>query len=202
MIAAAARVSYKNDMKNYSAERNGKLIKYLLEHNHGTPLEHTLLTYRVKAPLPITTQMLRHRVGVSPNLESHRYKAPDFHVYIPMKYRVQAKSNRQASVEGEVADNEGMRQVARNAADVAIEAYHTLIADGASREEARFVLPHGTYTSGYFTFNVRSLLHFLGLRDKPDAQWQIQQYAKAFHKLALPHFPQTMAIYEDLHEGK
>lgn len=62
-IAACARVSYANDLKNVASMKDFKLIKYLLKHKHGTPFEHNLITYRIVAPLFVVQQMLRHRIG-------------------------------------------------------------------------------------------------------------------------------------------
>lgn len=200
MLAAAARVSYKNDLKEFTPDRDRKLLRFMLKHKHGTPFEHSLITFRVKAPLAIVQQMLRHRVGVSPNMESHRYKEPDYKFYVPMKFREQAKSNRQASVVSErsLESNETIRLLATEGMKDAIGRYRVLLELGVPREQARLVLPHGMYTNGYFTFNVRSLLHFVSLRDKPDAQWEIQQYAKAFTWFAEQSFPITFEIAKEL----
>ncbi len=203
MICAAARVSYGNDLKSRSDEENFKLIRYLLKHQHGSPLEHNLITYRVKAPLYVVQEMLRHRVGTNFNQQSHRYldltqqKAPA-EFYIPQVFRGQSKSNRQASVASETLDQAHARQRYQEGLTLAYQAYEDLIQSGVAREQARGLIPHCTYTSLYFTVNVRSLLHFLGLRLSPDAQWEIQQYALSFKALAEPIFPQTFRAWTEL----
>ncbi|HEY9886119.1 MAG TPA: FAD-dependent thymidylate synthase, partial [Vampirovibrionales bacterium] len=97
MIVNSARVSFGKKIETIE-EKDRKLIRYLLEHNHGTPLEHTSLTYLVKCPLFVARQWHRHRVGISINEISGRYVEVKDEFYIPNKFRKQSKSNRQASV--------------------------------------------------------------------------------------------------------
>jgi len=197
MIAAAARVSYAKDTSpmpvNPLSERgqsNAKLIRYMIDHEHGSPFEHTLITFRVTAPLFVVQEMLRHRIGVSFNQQSGRFTEfkPEF--YTPKVFRQQATKNKQSS-EGEVKYAGLTRNVYQMANLAAYESYQSLLRLGVCREQARGVLPHCTYTSLYITFNVRSLMHFLDLRLSPDAQWEIMQYAREFARHFEQFFPLT-----------
>lgn len=195
-IVDAARVSYAGDINKWQGEKDEKLIRYLFVHDHGTPFEHNSLTFRVKAPLFVVQEMLRHRIGVSYNQESARYTQLRHEYYVPQTFRVQAKKNKQAS--GEELLDSWLEAAYINTCEMALTTYENLLAKGVSREQARGVLPHSTYTSLYITFNLRSLFHFLKLRDSEDAQWEIQQYAKAFEELAEPHFPVSFRVWKDL----
>lgn len=197
-IAAAARVSLANDLKVRPDEDNYKLIKYLLKHEHGTPLEHNLLTLRVTAPLYVIQEMLRHRIGVSFNQESARYIQVLNRAYVPQQFRGQSKSNRQASVVVDTIDQSLVADLYTKQVNEAYKVYEELLAKGVCREQARGVLPHCTYSSLYMTFNLRSLLHFLELRLGEGAQWEIRKYAEVFKQIAEPLFPLTFRAVNEL----
>lgn len=211
MIVNAARVSYGNDASINEAvtERDKKLIKFLLRHRHGTPFEHNLITFRVKAPLYVIQEMLRHRIGVSFNQESHRYiqpgqksteqGSPIRKYYVPQTFRLQDTKNKQSSI-GSIDNelNDASKELYINSCDEAFNNYESLINKGVCREQARGVLPHCTYSSLYFTLNLRSLMHFLGLRLPQNAQWEIRQYAKCALILCEPIFPETFEIIKEL----
>ena len=71
--ANVARVSYAKDASNFSEEQNAKLIKYLVEHKHTSPMRHSTLQFRVKCPIYVERQLHKHQVGVSINSVSGRY---------------------------------------------------------------------------------------------------------------------------------
>ncbi len=199
MIVNSARVSFGKQIDKVE-EKDRKLLRFLLEHHHGTPLEHTSLTFLVKCPLFVARQWHRHRVGISINEISGRYVELKDEFYIPQSFREQSKSNRQASVEGNFTDEQQTeaQELFRQAVEVSYLNYQKLLEKGVTREQARGVLPLTTYTQYYWTCNLRSLLHFVKLRDHADAQWEIQQYARAMLKQAEAHFPETIKIWAEL----
>lgn len=202
-IAKAARVSFAHDQNTTEPERDFKLIKYLLKHGHGSPFEHNLLTFRVTCPIFVDRQWVRHRIGVSKNEESGRYIELKERCYIPQNFRRQAERNRQASVEaGGTLDQPGTKALYEQAWRHAYDTYTQLLAMGVAREQARGILPLSLYTSSYYTFNVRSLLHFLELRDHEGAQYEIQRYAKSLSQLAEPLFPLTFQAWRELQNAK
>ena len=200
-IVNAARVSFGGDNDSPLTERDEKLIRYLLREKHGSPFEHNLITFKIVCPIFVDRQMVRHRVGVSKNEISGRYVEVPERCYVPTEFRRQAKSNRQASVEDEDGhiDQPAANDVWTGAWRAAYEAYQNLLALGVTREQARGVLPQAMYTESYYTFNVRSLLHFLELRDHKGAQFETQKYAQAMAELAEPLFPVTFRAWRDLH---
>ncbi len=199
-IVRAARVSFAGDLAPFDAEKDAKLIKYLLKHQHGSPFEHNLITFRVRCPIFIDRQWVRHRVGVSKNEESGRYITLREECYIPGQFRIQAKNNRQASREDDgKLDQDKAHTLYKNAWKNAFQTYQSLLELGVAREQARGVLPLSLYTSSYYTFNLRSLFHFLELRDHEGAQWEIRLYARALAELAEPLFPAAFAAWRELH---
>jgi len=200
-VVRAARVSYNNDTDVFDDIKDTKLIKYLMRNNHGSPLEHNMITFRIKAPLFVIQEMLRHRIGVNFNQQSGRYTAfvPEF--YIPLVWRRQDAKNKQSSngsLDLEIQEELSFR--ARQVCDLAYATYEKMLEMGAPREQASRYLPHATYSNMYITFNLRSLLHFLELRLSPLAQWEIQKYAQAFLSVAEDHFPVTIQAWKELRE--
>ncbi|MCP2014123.1 thymidylate synthase (FAD) [Deinococcus sp. HSC-46F16] len=200
MIVNAARVSFGGDSDAPLNDRDEKLIRYLLRHQHGSPFEHNLITFKVVCPIFVDRQMVRHRVGVSKNEISGRYVEMQERNFTPTSFRKQAPSNRQASVEDDgTLDQAAAAAVWAEAWRQAFGAYQELLRLGVTREQARGVLPLSLYTESYYTFNVRSLLHFLGLRDHEGAQYETRLYARAMAELAEPLFPVTFREWRELH---
>lgn len=199
MVVNAARISFDGDNEEPLNARDVKLINYLLSHHHGSPTEHNLITYKVVDPITTDRQWVRHRIAVAKNEVSGRYTEVPELIYTPLEFRAQAVSNRQASVEDTgTIDQDHAHEVWEEAWRAAYKAYKALLEAGVAREQARGILPQSMYTENYYSFNLRSLMHFIALRDHEGAQWEIQQYARALYQLALPIFPETLGIFEKL----
>lgn len=191
-IVNAARISFGKVVTQLS-ERDKKLIKYLVEHEHTSPLEHNQFSFRVKAPIFVVRQWMRHRMN-SYNEISYRYVKAEFQFYTPQFWRYQDQNNRQAST-GQFQD-ETLNQAYQELLDHAMRTYELLLEKGVAREIARGVLPLCTYSEFIFTCNLHSLMHFLRLRlDERLAQYEIACFAKALLTLAKPHFPVAIAAW-------
>lgn len=191
-IANAARVSY-GKWSNVLREQDKKLIRFLMEHNHTSPFEHNQFSFRVKAPLFVARQWMRHRMN-SYNEISYRYVQAPVEFYIPNTWRHQDTVNKQSS-QGSFINAELTAQY-REAVEKSYATYENLLAAGVCRELARGVLPSCMYTQFIFTCNLHSLMHFLRLRLDPGAQHEIRVYASAMFELALPHFPVALAEWK------
>jgi thymidylate synthase (FAD) len=194
-VVNAARVSY-GKISTQVSERDHKLIAFLLEHNHTSPFEHNQLSFRIKAPIFVARQWMRHRMN-SYNEISYRYVKSSLEFYIPPKWRSQDTKNKQASIGS--FDNEVFTEKFKETIAKSIETYEFLLENGVGRELARSVLPVCTYTEFIFTCNLHSLMHFLKLRLHAGAQYEIQMYAQSLLKLALPHFPITLGEWKRLY---
>ncbi len=194
-VANAARVSYGKYATEMS-ERDEKLIKFLMRHQHTSPFEHNQFSFRVKAPLLVARQWMRHRMN-SYNEISYRYVKAPLEFYVPPKWRYQDTQNKQASVGA--FENKHMNETYEKTINNCFKAYESLLESGVCRELARGVLPMCTYTQFIFTCNLPSLMHFLKLRLDPGAQYEIRQYALGMLGLALPHFPVSLGEWKRLY---
>ncbi|MGL5074706.1 MAG: FAD-dependent thymidylate synthase, partial [Waterburya sp.] len=86
----------------------------------------------------------------------------------------------------------------RSLCDDSYKAYKQLLMLGVGREQARGILVPSVYTTWVWTASLQSILHFLGLRDKPDAQGEIVEYARCVRVLISPYVPETISAYEAL----
>ncbi|MFJ8657434.1 FAD-dependent thymidylate synthase [Streptomyces rochei] len=183
-VLFAARVSTLGEQSideiGKDPERSKGLINYLMRDRHGSPFEHTSMTFLVRAPIFVFREFMRHRVGWSYNEESGRYRELEPVFYVPghdRKLVQEGRPGRYQFVEGSADQHYAMRKAMKASYRQAYAFYQRLLGEGIAREVARSVLPVGLYSSAYATCNARSLMHFLGLRTThPDA--------------ATPSFPQ------------
>ena len=191
-VVDAARVSYGGVSKG--AEADKKLIAYLLTHDHGTPFEHSVFKFHIKAPIFVARQWFRHRMA-SYNEVSFRYTEVKDSFYIPARWRGQDKKNKQGSTAAAELDQEALQQMFKTHVDAALAAYKKMLAMGVAREMARMVLPVNLYTEFYWTVNARSLMNFVALRADVHAQWEIQQYGEALARAFRDVMPWTYEAF-------
>lgn len=197
-IVNSARTSFLGESKG--DEKDHKLLRYLMKHRHTTPFEQVQFKFRLRAPVVVWWQWVRHRTQ-SYNLQSGRYVAfeeDDF--YVPSEWRLQSKSNKQASdgVLNDV-DSHYFDGMLAGHYDNSYIMYKEALKAGIAREQARLFLPAwGSYYTGVISVNVHNLMHFLKLRMADDAQYEIRQYADViyneFFKVLLPV---TAKAFED-----
>ena len=206
-VVNAARVSFGTEKEEVD-EKDIKLINYLMAHNHSSPFEHCVLTFKFTVPLFIRSQHHRHRTWAY-NEISRRYTSVDMSFYSPTRFRSQHTSNRQASTDNLVNPmlDSSYFQTGMENASVAVRQhnssslslYNALIESGVCREQARGVLPQNLYTQYFGTVNLHNLLKFVSLRVHEGAQWEIQQVAKACLQVARQHFPHSVQAYAKKH---
>lgn len=170
-IVNAARVSYAK-RSEILAVKDSKLIAYLLKNDHGSPFEHVVFQFRVRAPLVVVAQWERHRMA-SYNEESGRYIELRDDFYIPR--------------DGEEQFNDVYETNRANAWGD----YQELLSRGETKERARMVLGTNLYKEFWWTVNARSLMNFLRLRNDDHAQWEIRRYAQELEKLFEQVLPNT-----------
>lgn len=191
-VVGAARVSTGKDpaVASKGPAGDAKLIAYLMEHGHGTPFEHAVFQFYVKAPIFVVREWQRHRMA-SYNEQSGRYTEFQPEFYVPDHVRGPDPANKQSSVR--IADR-GLI-AAQRSAEASFGEYKAMLDYGVAREMARIVLPLSLYTSFWFTVNARSLMNFLALRNHPAAQWEIQQYAQIIEGMFAKAMPLTRAAF-------
>jgi thymidylate synthase (FAD) len=104
-VVNAARVSfdkvseYKYDEQGqqYLTEADSKLIKYLAKHQHWTPFAHTAVKFRIKAPIFVARQLVKHQIGLVWNEKSRRYVTDTPEFFMPPQWRKSAENVKQGS---------------------------------------------------------------------------------------------------------
>lgn len=191
-VARAARISYGNH-ESRTLEQDMKLSKYLWENQHTSPFEMIELKWRVKCPIFVARQWLRHRTA-NVNEMSLRYTELDeVEYYLPDVWRAQDTKNKQGSEGLALSQTESIVDYLY-AVEAAISSYYSLIKDGVAREQARMVLPVSTYTEFVWKNDLHNTLHFLKLRADSHAQWEIQQYAEAMLQILRDTYPNLMEV--------
>ncbi|MFE9099743.1 FAD-dependent thymidylate synthase [Actinomadura geliboluensis] len=205
----AARVSTKGENSlaevDADAERSKGLINYLMRDRHGTPFEHSSMTFYVKAPIFVFREQMRHRT-FSFNEESGRYRKlePVFYVPGPDRKLVQeGKPGKYVFVDGTPEQHKIVTEVTTESYRQAYRAYTEMLDAGIAREVARSVLPVGLYSSMYVTCNARALMNFLSLRVKREdakfpsfPQREIEMVAELMEAEWAKLMPLTHAAFE------
>lgn len=195
-VVNAARVSFLGESKGEEADR--KLLRYMMRNGHTSPFEQVAFKFRVKAPLVVWWQWMRHRTW-SFNSQSGRYtefEHDDF--YIPDAWRAQSTSNKQAS-DGAVSPeaDEELNHLFNLAVIEGHDAYEYALKLGAAREMARMFLPaFAVYYTVVASVDAHNLMHFLRLRDHDHAQHEIREYARALKRIMREAMPWTMEEFE------
>lgn len=196
-VVRNARISTGNGDK--SLEQDAGLIHYLYTNGHTSPFETVIFKFRIQLPIFVERQLIRHRTA-SVNEESHRYTTAKHGYYLP-PLRLQSKSNRQGSQEGDV-NPEAQKKWDRAKAlvDELHDLYNDLVTDhGVSREVARCILPVAETTSMIYIMDLHNLFKLLGHRMASAAQLEIRQLARAMYRLIQPTCPASCKEFEIMH---
>jgi thymidylate synthase (FAD) len=192
-IVQAARVSYGQGTKTTSEDR--QLIRYLMRNWHTTPFEMVEFKFRIKVPIFVARQWMRHRTA-SINEISGRYSEIPTEFWVPKEYRPQSTVNKQGSGPG-IITRDISPASQKISAEMAFSLYSTLLENGVSRELARTHLPQSTFTEFYWKVNLHNLLHFLHLRMDSHAQPEIQEPARLVFELIKPIVPHACEAFVD-----
>jgi len=173
-VVWAARVSTKGEQSlddvTTDSDRSAGLINYLMRDRHGSPFEHSSMTFFVQGPIFMWREHFRHRIA-SYNEESGRYKVlePVFYTPSPERKLIQiGKAGAYEFVDGTKEQFDIVTEETKIACETAYAAYQKMLDAGVAREVARIVLPVNIYSSAYVTMNARALMNFLSLRKKSD----------------------------------
>lgn len=195
-IVNAARVSFLGESKG--EDRDKKLLFYLLRHEHTSPFEMVEFKFRLRCPLIVWWQLVRHRTA-NLNLQSGRYtpfEEDDF--YVPSVWRRQSESNKQGS-EGEIDPNDGatLTQALLEHYNQGYKLYEQALQAGVAKEQARLFLPgFSVYYTGVWKMDAHNLMRFIRLRVADDAQWEIRQYANIIFEIFKQALPWTAEAFE------
>jgi thymidylate synthase (FAD) len=189
LVAFCARVS--NPSNQFNTETSEKLIKYLIKHQHWSPLEMVSACLEIETTRDIARQILRHR-SFSFQEFSQRYADPTKDLsFVLREARLQDTKNRQNSVENEnLALAAWWEERQKRVIKEAEEAYAWAIDNGIAKEQARAVLPEGlTVSRLYMNGTLRSWIHFIELRSANGTQKEHQEVARQCAKVIAEVFP-------------
>jgi thymidylate synthase (FAD) len=197
LVSFCARVS--NPSNQYNLETADKLIKYLIKHQHWSPLEMVSVCLEITTTRDIARQILRHR-SFSFQEFSQRYADPtkelDFEV---REARMQDPKNRQNSIETEDTELNKMWQAKQR--DLIAEARRTYIwavTNGIAKEQARAILPEGlTVSRLYMNGTLRSWIHYIILRASNGTQKEHAEIALACAQVIADIFPLTKELVNE-----
>lgn len=195
-VLQAARTSTGASSK--SPEDNRRLLRYLFRHRHATPFEACQIKIHVKLPIFVERQWVRHRAS-GLNEASARYSILPDEQYIPdpsVRPMAQSRSNKQGSEDGDV-DARAFVDTLREYSQDQYQQYLNEADAGIAKEVARLHMTVGQYTEKVWWCNLRMLLHFLGLRKHPHAQWEIRQYADVIWNIVEDWAPWTAEAFRD-----
>lgn len=176
-IVQAARVSYGKGTKKLSEDRG--LIRYLMRHQHTTPLEMCEIKLHIRVPMDCWRQWIRHRTA-NVNEYSTRYSIAidSAQKTDETKWRKQSSVNKQGSGEFLEANiGKSLSEKEEQLHKTIREVYEERINNDVAREQARKDLPLSTYTEAYWKIDLHNLFHFLALRMDSHAQYEIRAYA-------------------------
>ena len=199
LVAYCARVS--NPGNQFNTETSERLIKYLIRHQHWSPLEMVSACLEITTTRDIARQILRHR-SFSFQEFSQRYANPTQDLdFVYREARLQDPENRQNSL---VTDKKWLHDAWQGLQDNVIRearfAYNWAIENGIAREQARAVLPEGLMESRlYMNGTLRSWIHYIELRSENGTQQEHTEVARACATVIAGIFPLAQELSSGSH---
>lgn len=180
-------------------EKDAKLINYLAKHGHISPFHHTFITVRVKAPIFVRSQAVKHKF-MPVNEVSRRYVSDEPEFYIPEDYRLAAENVKQGSSDettkrfinpwgGEACH---INSVMYQHVDASVMLYQGMLNSGICAEQARMVLPQNMMTTWYWSGTLSAFADMLRLRLDSHAQKEIQYMAQKIRDIIEPLYPVSL----------
>ncbi len=190
-VVNAARVSFGKRIKEMS-EGDTKLIRYLAKHNHWSPFGHASVQFRIKAPIFVARQLVKHQVGLTWNEISRRYVDYEPEFYEVDKWRGRPVDKKQGSSEENI---EWINRSIRTSAlqdqveNVALANYNLMIGAGVAPEQARMILPQSMMTEWYWSGTLYAFARVCNLRCAEDAQYETRIVANLINDECEKLFP-------------
>ena len=190
-IVNAARVSFGKRVEEMS-EGDTKLIKYLAKHNHWSPFGHASLQFRIKAPIFVARQLVKHQVGLTWNEISRRYVEHEPEFYEVDSWRGRPINKKQGSSEEEIVwiDRSTRTDALQSQVEtVALKNYNRMLEAGVAPEQARMILPQSMMTEWYWSGTLYAFARICNLRCAEDAQYETRIVANLINDECERLFP-------------
>lgn len=208
-IVNAARVSFAKesgfmidkDGNRSVNEKDQKLLSYLANHNHWSPFAHTSLQFRIKAPIFVARQLVKHQVGGVWNEVSRRYVDDEPEFFFPDVWRGKPENAKQGS--SGVVENiwwipedsyysvqGGVKEITQ----YSLNRYKRMIQEGVAPEQARMILPQNTMTEWIWTGSLYFFARVCNLRLDPHAQEETREIASLIAKSIPKEFEHSWKV--------
>jgi thymidylate synthase (FAD) len=185
-VVNAARVSYGKNKEQFD-DKDEKLIKFLAEHNHWSPFAHASIQFRIKAPVFVARQLVKHQVGLVWNEVSRRYVDYEPEFYTPDEWRGKPLNSKQGS--------DGTVDIDKNEYIIMMEKlqnyYETMLNKGVAPEMARMVLPQSMMTEWYWSGTLYAFARVCELRCALDTQAETRVVADQIDEICAEQFPKS-----------
>jgi len=186
-VVNSARVSFgADDQLKVFEERDENLIKYLSTHNHWSPFAHTSIQLKIKAPIFVARQLVKHQVGGVWNEISRRYVSfePEFYAVNTLRGKpVNAKQGSAGDIDSKFID------IIYKSFEQSLNSYEELLAANIAPEQARMVLPQGAMTDWYWTGSLVFWNRVCQLRLDSHSQQETSEVAQQISKICSNLFP-------------
>ena len=203
-VVNAARVSFEktseyevNPETNVERlkESDCKLINYLAKHEHFTPFCHAFLSFRIKAPIFVARQLVKHQVGLSWNEVSRRYVDSEPEFWFPKEWRGKPENAKQGSSGIVELPDDNDDYYIESTINGTLNLYNYLLACDVAPEMARMVLPLNTMTEWIWSGSLLAFIRVCKLRCDGHAQQETQFIGMELYKHLDEHFPNSIQAY-------
>ena len=182
-VVNAARVSFHSHSDELNKKDKG-LITFLAKHGHWSPFAHVMLQFRMKAPIFVARQLVKHQVGLTWNEVSRRYVDTDIEFYEPKIWRKAAENVKQGSSSEPSGWGPRWSNVSNTmtSQQLALAEYFDAIDSGVCMEQARMLLPQSMMTEWYWTGSLIAFARIVEQRTHSTAQLETQEIALLIKK--------------------
>lgn len=191
-VVNAARVSFDKTSEELN-DADSKLISYLATHNHWSPFSHAFASFRIKAPIFVARQLVKHTVGLAWNEVSRRYVNSEPEFYLPDYWRKSASNVKQGSSD-EVAREYQAIDSSQSATERCLEEYNCMLRLGVCPEQARMILPQNTMTEWIWSGSLYAFARVCNLRLDSHTQKETQEVAKQISNHMIKLFPESWSV--------
>lgn len=202
-VVNAARVSFDKESEfewdheelcDKLADADTRLVKYLAKHDHWSPFAHTSVQFRVKAPIFVARQLVKHQVGGVWNEVSRRYVDSEPEFYIPTDWRSRSEGSVKQGSGKRMIESPIVETVAIKTTKEALTSYNVMLSSGVAPEMARMVLPQNTMTEWYWTGSLMFWARVCRQRLDSHAQEESRQVALLVSKHMRKLFPVSWTV--------
>lgn len=190
-------LSFEHDRKfgdNVLSDKDAKLISYLAKHNHWSPFAHTSVQLRVKAPIFVARQLVKHQVGGVWNEVSRRYVDSEPEFWFPEHWRGRPEGSIKQGSSGFVevvpsSSSYGGFWLPYHVMELCLDQYLNMLQQGVAPEQARMVLPQNMMTEWIWTGSLMFWCRVCRERLAPGAQVETREVAEQIAEIVAPLFP-------------